>query len=503
MSGVMLPVSIDPVPGLARPILRAGRLTAALAGLCLLLGGCIAGSGDLLRSAPATTTPVVSLPDAAAEREHARLVSAFGGEYRAPAAKAYLDRIVADLVPATDRPDERFNVTLLDSPAVNAFALPNGRLYVTRGLLALANDGAELAAVMAHEIAHVTLRHASTRSELEMRSALVTRVVADVLRDRRAAELVRDATRMDIARFSREQEIEADLTAVATLARAGYDPYGATRFLRNLDSWTTLATGASGARVQRAAYDMFATHPATAQRVEAARIAARGFSGPGVGAADRDGYLAAIDGVAFGDNSSDGMVRGREYVHGRLRIGFTAPEGFRLDNSSRAVLGSSGDESRRLLFDLVEGADGQALTDVLQATWTDDMRAESLATTSVNGLEAATAATRGRDWNFRLAAVRHEGRVYRLIFAFRPRDAGAERLFQQTLASIRPITQADVARLQPPRLRIVRAAPGDDAAAMARRMTGAGGSVEIFRVLNGLESGDRIEPGRPYKIIVD
>ncbi|TVR09357.1 MAG: hypothetical protein EA385_07420 [Salinarimonadaceae bacterium] len=495
----MLPKSFPSGDALA----RACKSCAAIAILASLLGGCIAGSGDLLRSAPATTPPAVTAPNNAAEREHAQLVSAFGGEYRAPAARAYLERVVSELTPATDRPDERFSVTLLDSPAVNAFALPNGRLYVTRGLLALANDSAELAAVMAHEIAHVTLRHAATRSELEMRSALVTRVVADVLRDRRAAEMVRDTTRMDIARFSREQEIEADLTAVATLARAGYDPYGAARFLRNLDRWVGLATGAAGARVQRAAYDMFATHPATAQRVEAARIAARGFSGPGVGAADRDGYLAVLDGVAFGDNSSDGMVRGREYVHGRLRIGFTAPQGFRLDNSSRAVLGSSSDEARRLLFDLVEGTDGQSLTDVLQATWTDDMRAESLALTNVNGLEAATAASRGREWHFRLAAVRHDGRVYRLIFAFRPRDAGAERLFQETLSSIRPITASDVARLQPPRLRIVRAAPGEDVAAMARRMTGAGGSVEIFRVLNGLDAGDRIEPGRAYKIIVD
>src|SRR5918994_6740609 len=94
-----------------------------------------------------------------------------------------LGDITGKLVAATDRPDESYRVTILNSPVVNAFALPSGRLYVTRGLLALANDSAELAAVLAHEIAHVTLRHADARTELEARSVLVSRVVADVLND--------------------------------------------------------------------------------------------------------------------------------------------------------------------------------------------------------------------------------------------------------------------------------------------------------------------------------
>ena len=127
------------------------------------------------------------------------------------------------LVMATDRPDEAFQVTILNSPVVNAFALPNGRLYVTRGLLALANDTSEVAAVLSHEIAHVTLRHASQRSELQARSDLIERVAENVLNDAEEAAMAQNQARSALASFSRAQELEADQTGVKVLARAGFD----------------------------------------------------------------------------------------------------------------------------------------------------------------------------------------------------------------------------------------------------------------------------------------
>jgi predicted Zn-dependent protease len=339
-----------------------------------------------------------------------------------------------------------------------------------------------------------------------MRSDLVARVVADVLRDQRAVENVRAASRVDIARFSREQEFEADAEGIATLARAGYDPYGATRFLGSLERWEGLSRARTGAQMQQSAYDMFATHPATGQRIDAAGVLARQLA-ERAGAGDargRDVYLAAINGMTFGDGAADGLVRGgRHYAHGRLRIGFSAPQGFTLDNSSRAVLGSSADESRRILFDLVEAEPGQDLESVLASTWTDDLTAEDIRRLTVNGLETATARSRGQDWHFRIAALRHDGGIYRLIFAHRPQDGAADRLFEETLSSIRAMSARDIAAFQPPRIRIHRAGSRDDVASMARRMSGAGQSVSVFRVLNGLDADAAITPGQSYKIVVE
>src|SRR3954470_13116244 len=157
--------------------------TIRAAGAALIaawLGGCALLTGDEGAIAPLPPAAPRAV-DTQSERDHAKLVAAFGGEVRAPVAQRILSDVVRRLVAATDRPDETYRITILNSPVVNAFALPNGRLYVTRGLLALANDTAEIAAVLSHEIAHVTLRHASLRSELEARSALLTRVTEKVL----------------------------------------------------------------------------------------------------------------------------------------------------------------------------------------------------------------------------------------------------------------------------------------------------------------------------------
>ncbi|TXM86071.1 M48 family metalloprotease, partial [Methylobacterium sp. WL122] len=181
--------------------------------------------------APRTTGRPANVTDA----DHTKLVASFGGEYRAPATLRLLTEVTDRLVAASDRPDQTYVVTLLDSPVVNAFALPSGRLYVTRGLVALASDTSEIAAVLAHEIAHVTLNHATARTELELRSQLVSRVVADVLNDPATGAQLQSQSRFALARFSREQELEADAAGVRTLAKAGYDPYGAGRFLTALN----------------------------------------------------------------------------------------------------------------------------------------------------------------------------------------------------------------------------------------------------------------------------
>src|SRR6202012_5425039 len=166
---------------------------------------------------------------------------------------------------APERPDLHYKVTMLNSQSVNAFALPTGQLYVTRGLIALANDDSELASVLAHEMGHVIARHAETREDQVRKAAVVNRVATDLLADPQLGALALAKSKIALANFSRAQEFEADGMGIGISARAGYDPYGAQRFLSSMGANATLK--AHTANIDPRAPDFLSSHPATPDRV--------------------------------------------------------------------------------------------------------------------------------------------------------------------------------------------------------------------------------------------
>lgn len=159
------------------------------------------------------------------------MVATYGGVYEDRGAERAVAQVVGRLVEASDDPSQAYRITILNSPAVNAFALPGGYLYVTRGLLALATDTSEVAAVLAHEMAHVTASHAIKRQQRAEATELAGRVLGNVVRDPDQARAAIISSQLSFARFSQIQELEADAVGVRTLARAKYDPFAAARFL--------------------------------------------------------------------------------------------------------------------------------------------------------------------------------------------------------------------------------------------------------------------------------
>jgi predicted Zn-dependent protease len=479
---------------------RGRRVLIVLAaGLALGLAACASIDPPAARLivAPTPTPRPVSAEKSNPERK--RLIEAFDGVYSAPATQAYLDGVLAKISPpGAEGPSYR--VTVLNSAIVNAFSLPSGDIFITRGLLALADDTSEIAAVMAHEIGHITARHAAQRAEFEKTTALFSHVNSQLLAQREAQDEVEARSKLAIARFSREQEFAADQIGIKTIARAGYDPYGAARFLTALGEWSAFRASVSGAGSANRP-DMMATHPSTPERVAQAAEAARQFGPPGTGETGRNAYLAAVDGLAFADDPSQGVVRDNAFIHPKLGFAFQAPDGFTLDNQSAALIGVGETGGEALRLDSIAIPESTPVTSAIGSDWIDGVKTTSIEPKKIDGLEAATAIAQGDQWSFRLGAVRLNGRLYRLIFAAHDLSPAVDSRFMASLDSFRLINAQDSALASPERIKIVEAANGDTAETLAARMGFLPQWLDQFLILNGLERDAALVPAQRYKIV--
>jgi predicted Zn-dependent protease len=434
-------------------------------------------------------------------REHQRVLSAYGGAYEDPKLNAKLTNIVARLVAASDRPDLSYKITMLNSPAVNAFALPNGQLYVTRGLLGLANDSAEFASVMSHEMAHVIARHAATREEQARKTELISNV-NDMLSDPQVGAMALARSKIALASFSRSQEFEADGIGVGIAARAGFDPFGASRLLNSMGRNAELRAVSRGGDSRSP--DFLSSHPATPERVKNAATAARQVAATGPAQhRDKAAYLASVDGMMYGEDPVDGFVRGRRFLHPKLGFTFMAPEGFVLDNTAQAVLGTKEGAGQALRLDVVKVSPEQSLIEYLNSGWIENVENGSVEELSVNSVPAATATATGDQWAFRLYVVRFGSEVYRFIFAAKDRTAETDRAFRESIQTFRRLTLEETRSTKPLRLRVVKVQPGDTVESLSARMALLDHQVERFQVLNGLDPGEQLKVGDVVKIIVE
>src|SRR4029077_11727983 len=250
--------------------------------------------------------------------------------------------------------------------------------------------------------------------------------------------------------------------------------------------------------------DFLSSHPATPERITNALANARQFGAPSTYAGrDKSAYLSGIDGIVFGEDPSEGFVRGRRFLHPRLAFTFTAPEGFTLDNTAQAVLGIKRGGGEALRLDVVRVPAEQTLGAYLTSGWIENIDPSSVEDITINGFPGATAAAKGEQWDFRLYAIHFGSDVYRFIFAANHRTPETDRAFREAVGSFRRMSIAETEQVKPLRLRIVTVMPGDTVEKLAGKMAVADRALDRFRVLNGLDPGDKLKPGSEIKIVVE
>ncbi len=467
----------------------------------LVLGGCAGLFGSDPSKAPGSgqSPALVATGDDAEDatiglHEHPRIIATYGGIYSDKPVEVLLAHMAGRLLTAANQPNSQYTVTILDTADVNAFALPGGYIYVTRGILALANDTSELAAVLAHEIGHVVLHHARARSNLVHSNELMQKLATGMFGgdSSQAAE----KSRLSLAAFSQAQELAADKEGIQIGGQAGYDPFAASRFLGAMGRFSKFSAG-DAAQVD----DFLSSHPSTPDRIEKAVETARGsFGAPGLGEQDRDGYLAAIDGLSFGASPQQGAIIGQRFIQPALKFTFTVPAGYKLQVAQSAVVGVAG-EGEAVRFDSAEVPASMGLTDYLKSGWIAGLDPQSVTEASVNGMNTASGVATTDQWSFRVSVVRFDGQVARFIFAAKADSDRFARGADATLKSFRPTTAADLAQIRKVTLKVITAKGSDTADTLARQMGSLSRGTELFYVINNLLPGDPVTAGAKYKII--
>jgi predicted Zn-dependent protease len=354
-------------------------------------------------------------------------------------------------------------------------------------------------------MAHVIAQHAAMREDRARQVALVGRVFDNFGADPDTHALALAKSKIALSTFSRSQELEADGIGVGIAARAGYDPFGAVRFLSSLGRQAELRPSGQGgatATTDTRMPDFLSSHPATAERVRNAQINARQFSGPGGGNRDREAYLAGIDGMLYGEDPTEGYVRGRRFLHPRLGLTFMAPEGFALDNTPQAVLGIKDGGGQALRFDVVRVAAEQPLPAYLNSGWIENIDGNTVEELTIGGFQAATALAGGDQWAFRLFVIRFGTDVYRFIFATKQMSPANDRAFREAVGTFRRMSAAETASTKPLRIRVVQVGESDTVERLAGRMA-TDRKEERFRILNGLAPSDRVRAGEKVKIVTE
>jgi predicted Zn-dependent protease len=434
-----------------------------------------------------------------------QILRQFGGEMQGPAAdyvRGVAQRVVVHTDPAVRAGDYR--VSVLNSAIPNAMATPGGYLYVTRGLLVLMNSEAELASVLGHEAGHVAAAH-SQRSQRRSTLATILGTVATIAT---GSDLVGMGSQLlgglTLAQFSQKQEFEADMLGLRYMTSAGYDPWATPEMLAALERAPVVEGKTAAQRYGAASW--FSTHPVTSERVARAQQLARGTGrAPGAGTVNRNAFLAAIDGLTWGDDPGEGIIVGQGFRHGPLGIGFDAPPGVRMVNSPTQVVGEG--EAGAFRFVAAPIQPGQPLEEVARQAWAGMLNGRvpdySRESGQVNGLEAVSTFARlsGQSGALDTAVTVIRGGPSSAYVLVTQARAGRLSGMAPLVNSFRRLTPAEVQEASRGlKVRVVTVKPGDTAASLAERMAFPDNRLTRFLALNGIENRP-LQPGERLKII--
>lgn len=461
----------------------------------LILAGCaqnpVSGQNDFVMMSESQEVAVGRQADEQIKKQYP--------VYQSQALQDYVNRVGQKIAKQSHRPDLQYRFTVLDTPEINAFALPGGYVYITRGIMAYLNSEAELAAVLGHEIGHVTARH-GVRQQSAAQAANIGMAVASIFLPELNMAGAQDLANMVggalLSGYGREHELEADRLGAVYLARSAYDPQAIIRIigvLKDQESQDAQLAKQEG-REPRRYHGLFASHPDNDTRLQQAvgeadkQAVADPFEG-------RSEFLAASEGMVFNENSDQGVVRNNRFYHGDMGIAVTFPETWRLHNLPDALLAVGPQGEARMQLKTGPKPTGSA-TEYARRLAGDGAKIQSL---EVNGLPAALI-----DLPNTIAGVIYlNQQAFVLQGQAKTRNGLAAHRDEiiSTLRSFHTLTAEERELVKPLHIHVITAHPGDTYARLAQNSPLGQSAESYLRLINASYPGGEPQAGQLIKIV--
>ena len=445
---------------------------------------------------PATGKNEVSLiseneEDNIGKQEHPKILKQFGGKYENKKLQNYINSLGNFIVSTSEMPDKKFTFTILDSPIVNAFALPGGYIYLTRGLISLCQNEAQLAGVIAHEIGHVTARHTARRYTKSVGTGLLANILGSLTKNYLIRNLIGQSASLYLLSFSREQEYEADMLSTRYMIRAGFDPREMAMFLKNMEKYSKLQKKINKSNTSRS--ELLQTHPTSSKRVMEVinnsenKIPINPIIGEGI-------FLKKIDNMIFGDSERDGFFYKGKFFHKELKISFDTDENFYFINNPKYIVGTSENDSI-IIFDLVEtkkDLDKKFVTNWLKIS---ERKITDFRKIVIDNFPSVYATVKKSGKKFSLVAINNGEYVFRFALISDEKDFdGLNSKFKKIALSFKNYTNEDFPDVQPPRIRVISYSENENSLSKITENLNlqVKYSEEIFNIINNIEKNKKI-----------
>lgn len=417
------------------------------------------------------------------------------GTYPDPKVQAYVSEVGLKMAKKSERPDLPWTFTVLDDPTVNAFALPGGPVYVTRGILTHLNSEAELASVLGHEAGHITARHSVqqiSKAQLARLGLGVGMIFSEDLR--RVGQLAGVGLQLMFLEFGREAERQADELGFKYMVQQGYDPREMAHVFTTLDR---ASKQEGGGRLP----EWLSTHPDPGNRAEKARERAAAVTDLAKRHADREAYVARLQGVVYGENPRQGFFRGSSFLHPDLRFKVDLPEGWQKANTAAAVIAVSPQKDAAVQLAVA----GKLSPDEARREFFSQqgVRPASLAGAAPpNAAHAFEADTEQGPVRGLVTFLSHGGATYMLLgFTAAQRLQAYAPAFERSFASFGPLTDPAALAAQPARIEVVRV-PREMTIQEFNAQFPSSVPLEKVALVNGVAPDGKLEAGRSAKRIV-